>query len=501
LVIGPVLAGALWLPTVTSTAWANGLLLDASRPELNAMAAVTALMAVWWLTEAVPMAATALLPLVLFPLWGILPGKETAAAYGHELVFLFLGGFLIALAVEESGLHRRIALLIVAAMGDQPRRIVAGFMLATALLSMWISNTAATLLMLPIGASILAQADRSGTDAARRRNLGVALMLGIAYASSIGGVGTLVGTPPNIAFKAIFESEFPDAPAISFFGWMVLAVPFSFTFLVLAWLLMVRVVFPLGHKPLLGGGDLIRNELLKLGPVSRAEASMAVIFAATALLWILREPWEGFGWGPWLLGEHKSWANDGTSALLMATLCFAIPSGTAIAGTQRVKPLLTWDATKRLPWGILLLFGGGLALAAGMQSTGLDAYLGERLADAIAGLPNLGKAAALAFGMTWLTELTSNLASVQMLMPVLAETARTLDVPPLVLMIPATLSASCAFMLPVATPPNAIVYSSGRVRMADMIKAGVVLNLTGVVLVVLAVWLLGRLAFGAAAAF
>jgi sodium-dependent dicarboxylate transporter 2/3/5 len=503
LYLGPALALVLGiapqlhasLPPGTFKSWAQLLLLDVSNPQLNAMAAVTALMAVWWLTEAVHMAATALLPLALFPLLGILSGKETAAVYGHELVFLFLGGFLIALAIEESGLHRRIALLIVAGMGDHPRRIIAGFMLATALLSMWISNTATALLMLPIGASILAQADRAGTDEKRRRNLGLTMMLGIAYASSIGGIATLIGTPPNLAFKAVYEGAFPDEPPIGFFQWMVLAVPFSAVFLVLAWLMMVRLIFPLGGEPLLGGGNVVRNELRKLGPVSRDEVLMGIVFGLTAVLWITREPWENAGWGPWLMGENAKWVNDGTTAIVMAVLCFVIPSRSA-----RGRPLLTWGATRRLPWGILLLFGGGLALAKGMEASHLDAFLGGRLAGAIAPLPDVGKAALVAFGMTWLTELTSNLASVQMITPVLASAAKELDVPPLILMIPATLSASCAFMLPVATPPNAIVYSSGRVRMSDMIKAGIWLNLLGIVLVVLAVWLLGRLAFGSAAA-
>jgi sodium-dependent dicarboxylate transporter 2/3/5 len=459
------------------------------------MAAVAALMAVWWLTEAIPMAATALVPLALYPLLGVMSVEKVAPEYGDHLVFLFLGGFLVALAIEESGLHRRIALHIVAAMGDNPRRIVAGFMVAAAVLSMWISNTATTLMMLPIGASILVQADRAGVDPQHRRRLGVAIMLGIAYAASIGGVGTLIGTPPNLAFKAIYEQDMPDAPKIEFFRWMMMAVPFSAVFLLAAWLLLVRVIFPLSARPLLGGSNVVRQELQKLGRLSKAEVRMAIIFFITAMLWILREPMPGFGWGPLLLGENSGLVKDSTSAVLMAIVCFIVPSGAEKGGA-----LLNWEATRRLPWGILLLFGGGLALAAGMHETGLDAYLGARLADTIAPLPGAGKAALIAFGMTWLTELTSNLASVQMLIPVLAQASGDLDTPPLVLMIPATLSASCAFMLPVATPPNAIVYGSGRVQMRDMIKAGIVLNLVGVVFVVAAVWLLGRLAFGAAAA-
>ncbi|MEQ8791651.1 MAG: DASS family sodium-coupled anion symporter [Pirellulaceae bacterium] len=503
LFVGPLAALVLWagpnlsdwLPGVFPQRWSAALTLDPDQPALNAMAAVAALMAIWWLTEAIPMAATALVPLALYPLLGVMSGKEVAPHYGNHLVFLFLGGFLVALAIEESGLHRRIALHIVAAMGDNPRLIVAGFMLATAALSMWISNTATTLMMLPIGASILVQADRAQTDAKHRQRFGVALMLGIAYAASIGGVGTLIGTPPNLAFKAIYEAAMPDEPKIEFFRWMVLAVPFSASFLVVAWLLLVRVIYPLPAQPLLGGGNVVRDELQKLGRLSKAEVRMAVIFFITALLWVTREPMQGYGWGPLLLGADSKLVNDGTSAVLMAIVCFMVPSGSASG-----EALLTWKATTRLPWGILLLFGGGLALAAGMHETELDGYLGERLAAGIAPLPNVGKAALIACGMTWLTELTSNLASIEMLTPVLAEASLDLKTPPLVLMIPATLSASCAFMLPVATPPNAIVYGSGRVRMRDMIRAGVVLNFVGIVLVVATVWLLGRLAFGDAAA-
>jgi len=501
--VGPLLALVLWAGPQLS-GWTSGvfpqrlsaaLTLDPEKLALNAMAAVAALMAVWWLTEAIPMAATALVPLALYPLLGVMSAEKVAPEYGKHLVFLFLGGFLVALAIEESGLHRRIALHIVAAMGDNPRRIVAGFMVATAVLSMWISNTATTLMMLPIGASILVQADRAGVEEQHRRRLGVNIMLGIAYAASIGGVGTLIGTPPNLAFKAIYEQDMPDQPKIEFFQWMVMAVPFSAVFLLAAWLLLVRVIFPLGARPLLGGSDVGRQELQKLGRLSKAEVRMAIIFFITAMLWILREPMPGFGWGPLLLGDNSGLVKDSTSAVLMAIVCFIVPSGAEQGGA-----LLHWETTRRLPWGILLLFGGGLALAAGMHETGLDAYLGARLADTIAPLPGAGKAALIAFGMTWLTELTSNLASVQMLIPVLSKASLDLDTPPLVLMIPATLSASCAFMLPVATPPNAIVYGSGRVQMRDMIKAGVVLNLVGIVLVVVTVWLLGRLVFGAAAA-
>ena len=493
LAAGPVLA-----VMVGSGPW-WGFTLDASlapagQQQLNSMAAVAVLMAVWWLTEAVPMAVTALMPLVYFPTLGIMPAKAIAAEYGHPVIFLFLGGFLIALAVEESGLHRRVALWIVSIMGDQPRRVVFGFMLGTAVLSMWISNTATVMLMLPIAVSVLAQSDAQGGDPNEQRKFNVALLLGIAYAASIGGMGTLIGTPPNVAFRAIYGNEFPvhDAatPEISFFRWMLMALPFALIFLVVAWWLLTRVIFRLPDGSLLGGRDVIGEQRRELGPVSKAEFRTAVVFVITALLWVFREPLTGTGL------YRGGYVKDGTVAMLMAVMCFIIPSG-----SKPNAALLEWQSVRRVPWGLLILFGGGLALARGMEYTGLDVYLGQRLAVTLRSLPDVGKMAVTALGMTSLTELTSNTASVNMISPVLARSAQDLQVPPLMLMLPATLAASCAFMLPVATPPNAIVYGSGRLRIYDMIKAGLWLNLIGVVLVVLAVLVFGVLAFGKAAIF
>ncbi len=484
---GPILALGL------HAAPSFGLFLDPAKPELNSMAAIAVLMAIWWLTEAVPLAATALMPLVLFPLLKIMPHHEVASEYGHHFVFLFLGGFIIALAVEESGLHRRVALTIVAAMGGNPRFVIGGFMLATAVLSMWLANTATTMMMLPIAAGIVDLAERGNGDLRKRRNFGVALMLGIAYAASIGGMATLIGTPPNLALVSEYEKQFAG-PGIGFFAWMKLAVPLAGMFLILAWATLVFWVFPVDKIAVLGEGNHIADELDKLGPMTTAQWRMAIIFTITALLWIFREPVDGFGWAP-LLGVN-AWAGDGTSAILMAVVCFFVPSD-----DKPDVPMLQWKATERLPWGILLLFGGGLALAKGMSVAGLDMYLANWLCAAIEHLPDWGKSLMTAFCMTWLTELTSNLASVQMFMPILAETAKSLGMPPLLLMLPATFAASCAFMLPVATPPNAIIFGSGRVKIGEMMKAGVWLNLVGVVWIVLCVWLLGSFAFGKAAMF
>ncbi|PHR95499.1 MAG: hypothetical protein COA78_30050 [Blastopirellula sp.] len=477
-----------------------GYAMDAAKPELNYMAGIMALMAIFWLTEAIPMAATALLPLALYPLLNIQDAAEVSQHFGSRFIFLFLGGFLLALAIEESGLHRRLALAMIYAVGDRPRRVILGFMLATAGLSMWISNTATTLLMLPIAVSVLAQISSGIQDEKRKKNLGIGLMLCIAYAASIGGCATLIGTPPNIAFASYFETNFPDQPPIGFATWLMMVFPFSLVFLFICWFVMTRLLFPVGGDSSLGGRAVIQKALHELGPMSQAEWRMAVVFLCTALLWILREPVADWGWAP-LLGVEKQfdvdgitvlnvWADDGTIAMIMAIICFLLPSG-----KKDNSRLLEWSVSKRVPWGILLLFGGGVALASGLKTTGLDELLGQQLASAMSTLSPDGMIAVSATGMVWLTEFTSNLASIQMLLPVLDSTAQQLNVDPLLLMLPATLAASCAFMMPVATPPNAIIYGSGHVPIRSMIKAGIVLNLISSVLIWLVIRFLAPLFF------
>lgn len=495
LVLGPLLAIACWVGP--HFGWA----LDAQRPLLNNMAGIAVLMAVWWLTEAIPNAATGLVPLALFPLFSIMGAGDTARSYGHSMLFLFLGGFLVALAVEQSGLHRRIALSIVAAVGDSPRQLVLGFMLATAGLSMWISNTATTMMMLPIAASVLLQAGQAvanpSQDESRRLSyFGVALLLGIAYSASIGGFATLIGTPTNLVFKELYQQLFDGrAPEITFAGWMAMALPLSLTLLIVAWILMVRIIFPVGQQPFLGGREVIRSQREQLGPIRAAEWQMALIFGSTSLLWIFREPVPGWGWAHLLgVGELSGGpivADDATVAMAMALLCFILP-GQGLRGA----PLLNWEIASKTPWGILLLFGGGLALADGMQRTGLDVYLGQSFGQGLAGTSALGVAASISTGMTFLTELTGNMACVNMSMPILASLAQTIGCDPRLLMIPATIAASCAFMLPVATPPNAIVYASGRIDIRHMVWAGLWLNLASVVLTVLFLYLLGLPALG-----
>lgn len=493
LLLGPLLALAAWWALGGAAEVAPGAARVAAQP---AMAGVAVLMAVWWMTEALPLAATALVPLALYPWLRIMTAREVAPLYGDDLVFLYLGGMLLALGVEDSGLHRRAALAIVARVGSSPRRIVLGFMLATALLSMWMSNTAVTLLVYPIALSVLVRVEAAGADARRQRRFGAALMLGVAYAASIGGFATLVGTPTNVAFKQAFETRFPDAPEISFGGWMLLAAPLSVTFLFVAWAWLAFVAFPLGRQPLLGGQDAIRREQAELGPISAAEVRMALLFALTAAAWIFREPLPGWGWAP-AAGVGRGPAgeaapvSDTTVALGMALVAFLLPRR-GWGGPR----LVTWQSTARLPWGVLLLFGGGLALAVGMQQTGLDQTSGEWLARLLEGRSSLVASTGVALFITALSELVANLSAVQITMPVLANVAQQLHIDPRLLMVTGTIAASFGFMLPVATPPNTIIFASGRVEIRDMLKAGLALDLLGSLLAVAFVYYWGAPTLG-----
>jgi sodium-dependent dicarboxylate transporter 2/3/5 len=486
LAAGPVAAGLL---LAGAHGW--GPVLDAQQPQLNQVAAVAVLMAIWWMTEALPLAVTALVPIVALPALRIAPAAAVAPNYADPLILLFLGGFLVALSIEQSGLHRRLALTIVSLMGDRPRGIVLGFMVATAVLSMWLSNTATTLMLLPIATSVLKQVEQT-SGRPPPPAFSAALLLGVAYSASIGGIGTLIGTPTNVYFRGFFQKQFPELGEVTFGGWMLLAVPFVAAFLLSAWLAMVLGIFRFSNEPLLGGRGVIATQLRGLGPMTPAECRMSIIFATTALLWILREPVEGWGWAPLLglgkqsaSGQAFSWVDDGTVGILMAIVCFICPSGRASGDT-----LLSWRSVAAAPWDVLLLFGGGLALAFGMSASGLDKYLGYRLAEVLHGMPPLLRMAAVAAAVTCLTELTSNVSCLQMVLPILAKAAGPLQVDPRILMVPATISASCAFMLPVATPPNAIVYGTGYFRIGEMVKAGIWLNVVGVILTVLFVWLL-----------
>jgi sodium-dependent dicarboxylate transporter 2/3/5 len=455
------------------------------KPLVGAMAAIAALMSIWWMTEAVPLAVTALLPLALFPLLGIADARRTPQNYFNEIIVLYLGGFFIALALEKWNLHKRIALALLNRVGVSPGAVIGGFLLATSLLSMWISNTATALMMLPIGLAVVTQLEEK-FGAERARPLALGLMLAIAYGCSIGGIATLVGTPTNLVFLKIYKETFPAAPEISFSAWMLYATPLAAVLLLATWLVLVRG-FCRCDASLRLDRAVIREELRGLGPVTREERIVGLLFVVVALLWVFRSDLNlgAFtvpGWNR--LHPALKALDDGTVALLVALLLFFIPA------RDRTGPLLDAGSIARVPWDVLLLFGGGFALAAGFVSTGLSQYLAEILRG-FGHLPEIVILILVCLFITFLTELTSNVATATMFLPVLAAWAVAEQIHPLILMIPATISASMAFMLPVATPPNAIVFSSRRVRIAEMARVGLVLNLIGVVVIaVFSQWLL-----------
>jgi len=462
-------------------------------PAPTRMAAVAVLMAVWWITDAIPLFATSLLPMVLFPLLGILPGKTTAPLYINSTIFLFLGGFLIALAMEKWNLHRRIALFIIRRVGGGPSRIILGFMIAGAFLSMWISNTATAIMMVPIGMAIVLQMeDRFGRRETHNFTLG--LMLGIAYACSIGGMATLVGTPPNLAFARIYEISFPQNEPIAFGNWFVMGLPIATVMLVAVWLLLTRVFFRVPEHMVVDR-DIVEQEYAELGAPCFEEKVVLAIFSATALLWVFRNPLHLGpltipGWSRFL--PYPEMIDDGTVALFMALLLFLIPTRSDDADSPAI---MDPGGIMRLPWGIVLLFGGGFALAKGFQVSGLSDLIGAHFA-ALAGVHPLAMIGMICLGLTFLTEVTSNTATTQMILPILASLSVDMHVNPLLLMVPATLSASCAFMMPIATPPNAIVFGSGRIRVHEMARVGIFINLMGVVVIATLFYLLGPTLLG-----
>jgi sodium-dependent dicarboxylate transporter 2/3/5 len=457
-------------------------------PAASRMAAVALLMATWWVSDCIPLFATALLPLALFPLLGIMTGRETAPIYFNNIIVLFIGGFMIALTMEKWDLHKRIALAIIHVVGGGPSRMVLGFMIAAAFLSMWISNTATAVMMVPIGLAMIFQIEEEfGKD--RTHSFSVGLMLGIAYSCSVGGLMTLVGTPPNLSFVRIFEILFPDAPTISFGQWMIMALPLGLIMLTLAWILITRVFYR-APADLTVDKDVVKAERTALGPVSFEERVVMIVFAATAVLWVFRVDLQlGVatipGWSRLL--PFPGMIDDGTVAITMATILFFVPTKDRSRGEARI---MGPDIIPRLPWNIVLLFGGGFALAAGFQRTGLAQLLGDQF-QAMSNLPTFGLILLVCLMITFLTELTSNTATTEMILPILAAIAVATETHPLVLMVPATLSASCAFMMPVATPPNAIVFGSGRLKVGEMARIGIVLNLIGALVIAGVVYTLG----------
>jgi solute carrier family 13 (sodium-dependent dicarboxylate transporter), member 2/3/5 len=472
------------------------LLLDgvAIEPAARSTAAIGVLMAVLWMTEAFPLPITSLLPIVLFPLAGVLDIGEATARYADDIIFLFMGGFMLALAMQRWGLHKRIALIIVQFVGTRPRRLIGGFMIATAFLSMWVSNTATTVLMLPIAVSIivlvvdqLERRDELPEDVdesidvpefARGAPLfATGLMLAVAYAASIGSLGTLIGTPPNLFMRGFLESTY--GIEIGFGQWMLVGLPVAIVFLIIAWTLLTFVLYRPEIDEIPGGDALVEREISNLGPMTRQEWTVFVIFVATATAWIVREPVTEWAW----LIERIPWiANitDTTIAIAAAITLFLVP-----ASRDTGEFIMNWETARELPWNVLLLFGGGLSLATAVQTSGLDNWIGDRVAG-LEFLPVLLLVAVTTGLIIFLTELTSNTATAATFLPILGGVALGVGIDPLLLIMPAALAATCAFMMPVATPPNAIVFGSGYIAIGQMIRAGIILNIISVTLITIA---------------
>jgi solute carrier family 13 (sodium-dependent dicarboxylate transporter), member 2/3/5 len=437
--------------------------LPAGMPEAAMQtAAVTAWTAIWWITEPIPVPATSLIPLVLLPATGARTPAEAASGFANPLIFVFLGGFMMALAVERWDLHRRMAVSVLRVVGGGPARITLGFMLATAFLSMWISNTASTMLMIPMALAVISRV-AAGRDPAATAPFAAGLVLAIAYAASIGGIATLIGTPPNIVLAGVARTIDHQ---VDFARWMLFALPPATLALLAVWVFLTRIAFRI-HGFAIDPGA-ISAERASLGRMNAAERRVALVGAAVATAWITR---------PILIAPVFPVVDDAVIALAGALVMFALPSGT-VAGTR----LLDWADTARLPWGLILLFGGGLGIADAFSATGLAAWIGDRLAG-LAGLPPILVVTAVVAVIVVLTEVSSNSAVASMALPVLVGVAAAVGVEPLLLMIPAAVAASCAFMLPVATPPNAIAYGSGYVSLRTMARTGLVLNLGSIVLI------------------
>jgi sodium-dependent dicarboxylate transporter 2/3/5 len=482
-IIGGLVASILFLLFVD---------LEPGHPAVTRTAAVALLMAIWWITEAVPLAITSLLPLILFPTLGIMSGNVVAPLYINNIIFLFIGGFLVALAMQRWGLHKRIALRILLWFGIRPRGIILGLMVAAAFMSMWISNTATTMMMLPIVFAIVLNLEEAVGKSVVRK-YAIAVLLAIAYGASIGGIATLVGTPPNLAFVRILDISFAKAPDITFTTWMMLAFPISLILLIFVWCLLVVFYCPKKSKFTGIDTELFKKQYRELGPLQFEEKVVLTDFVLLALLWLSRETLKIGnitipGWSQ--LFGRPDFFDDGTVAIAMSFLLFLIP-----AKKQGFSRIMDWHAVAKLPWGIVLLFGGGFALASAFKESGLSLWFCNRLVGA-GSLHPIILIAIICFMVTFLTEMTSNTATAQMLLPILASLAVAVRMNPLLLMIPGTISCSCAFMLPVATPPNAIVFGTDRLRIWDMARTGFLINLFGVVLVTVIMYFWGQTVFG-----
>ena len=435
----------------------------------NRVLAVAVWMIAWWIAEAIPMPAVALMPLVLFPLMGISTISQTAAPYANEVIFLFMGGFMIGLGIEKWNLHKRIALSIVQFTGTGGNRIILGFILATGFISMWLSNTATTMMMYPIAASVIAVVYAKNDENPNLRNFALCIMLAIAYASNFGGIATIIGTPPNVAYSSFVSKKF--GYDISFFGWMFVAMPVAILLLFSLYVVLVKM-FPNKINADLEMHALIKNDLKALGPMSIPEKRVMYIFLLTASLWITRDLINKTGLVK---------LDDNMIAVFGALLMFIVPSGNSKDSSDRI---LVWSDTSKMAWGILLLFGGGIALAAALEKAGLIGMLGTWLGG-FSGSSLIFLIIAVAVLSIFISEVMSNVAQVIVFAPVVTGIAEAVGVNPFMLGIPMTLAASCASMMPMGTPPNAIVFSSGHIRLREMIKAGFVMNLISILLIVL----------------
>ena len=488
LVAGPVLALGAWIVLPDSFRSVAGETVTFSAAGRATMALML-WMSAWWLTEAIDIEATALLPLVLLPLMGAATFKKAAASYGDEFIFLFMGGFILALSMQRWGLDRRIALVTLRIVGSGPRAMILGFMLATGAISCFVSNTATAAMMMPVGLSVIdvllkRKPDGASHDTAdtSSRNFALCLMLGIAYASSIGGVGTIIGTPPNVFLVGYLREGIDPAyrHEITFVRWLSFGLPMVAVFLPITWMLLTYVLYPVRMRRLEGGREFIDRELRAMGPMNRGEWITFLVFMFASALWISR-PWIS----KWTIGEGDAalqplrFLTDATIAMLAAMLLFITP----VNWKQRVFTM-NWEHARRLPWGILILFGGGLSLAAAIEANGVAEFIGGQT-QRFAGVPELLLVIIVVTAVVFFSEIASNTATATTLIPIFAAMAPGLGVHPYMLVIPAGLAASLAFMLPVGTPPNAIVFGTGHVTMPQMVKAGFLLNLIGIVLITL----------------
>lgn len=472
--LGLVLAVIMYFifPREISSALAEKLAaqeIETSSERIAATAALAVLMGTWWMTEAIPLAATALLPIVAMPLLGIANIKAAASPYASDTIFLFMGGFFLALAMQRWNLHRRIALVTVLLVGTKPKRLVLGFMVATGFLSMWVSNTATAVMMLPIGMSVLSTVGaleaEEGQDKKQMSNFGTAVMLGIAYASSIASLSTLIGTPPNALLRAYLLDNHDIT--LSFGKWMLFATPLAWGFLLIGWQLLIRLYKPEVDE-LPGGKAVIERELQAMGPMSVQEKMVGIVFVLGALAWVfIPTLWPD---GP---------ISDAVIAIAIGLVLFILP-----AKPNEGIALLDWKTAKDVPWDVLLLFGGGLSLSAAFGSSGLSLWIGDK-ASGLSGLPVILIVALVTTLVIFLTEMTSNTATAAAFLPIIGGVAIGMGVDVQVLVIPVALAATCAFMLPVATPPNAIAYGSGYVKINQMVKAGIWLNIIGIILITL----------------